>query len=90
MKAHLGFGGMNIHIDKMRFAIEEEHYGRVAVCWQIIGIGGAHRSIQHFVAYGTAINEKILRLRIGTVECGQAGKTRQANVFSRSIDLKGI
>ena len=89
-KPHFGFCRMHIDIDSARIAGQIQHQRRVPVAGQIIHISAAHRAMQQLVAHRTAIDEQILRLRIGAVQRRQAGIAGQRKALARRIDHQRV
>ena len=87
---HFGFGWMHIDIDGARIAGQEKHQRGMPVAWQIVHIGAAHCAMQKPVAHRTAIDEQILRLCIGAVQCRQAGIAGEDKTLARRIDHQRV
>ncbi len=69
-KAHLGLGGMDVHIHILRWQSEEQRDERMAVMRQHVHISGAHCTKQQAVAHRAAIDEEILMALGGLIKRG--------------------
>src|SRR5437660_1430263 len=65
-KAHLGLGRMYVDIDLARVKRHEQRNDGMAIARKVISIGGAHDSRDELVAYGPAVDEKVLAERVGS------------------------
>ena len=85
-EAHLGLGRMDIDVDHLRRAADEQSGGGMAPAHHQVGIGAADRARHQPVAHRAAVDEQIelrgLRPMIG----GQAGKARQADAVALGRD----
>ena len=78
VKAHFGLGRVDVDIDEVRVAAEKQDERRVPAGRQIVQIGAAHRAVKELVADRPAVDEEILRARVGAVEGRQAGEAVEA------------
>ena len=86
-KAHFGLGRVHIDVDTCRRQGKEQGVAGLAVAMEHVGIGGAHRVLQHLVAHEAAIDEEVLRVPRG-FGCGrianQAGQRELVRRAARS------
>ena len=59
-EAHLGLGRVDVDVDRLRVARDEQGRDRVPVGGQKIEIGGAQGARQRLVAHRPAVDEEIL------------------------------
>ena len=86
----LGFGRMDIYVDRFRVQIHKQRRHRVAVAREEILIGGADDAGEELVLYRTAIHEEILMLGIAAIERRKPRKPGNTNAFFLSVDLHGV
>ena len=67
-EAHFMLGGVHIHIHSGRVHFQVQHEGRVTVVVEYIPVGLAHGVGHQLVANNPAVDEKILKIRLGTGE----------------------
>ena len=83
---HLGLGGMHVHVDKLRLAIDEQRHGRMPVAAEEVLVCPAQRADQHPVLHRTAVDEEVLRHarapRIGR----QPGEAGQPDPLALGVD----
>ena len=85
-EAHLGLGGVDVDVELVLRAIEEQHHHGMAVARQEILVGAAHRAGQQLVAHRPSVDEQILVLGGRAVERRQPGEARQFESFARCVD----
>ena len=89
-EAHLGLGGMDVHIHLLRRHLEEQRHQRMAVAGKEILIGPAHGALQQPVAHGPIVDEQELLGRRCLVQGRQADESRQAMALAFGIDGQRI
>ena len=62
-KPHFQLGGMDVHIDEMRVAFDEERGGGVPVAREEVRVGGAERTEHQLVPHRASVDENILMYR---------------------------
>ena len=89
-EAHFGLGRMHVDVDLARVERDEQRQQRMAVARQIVGVGRAHRAEQKFVAHRPAVDEQILRQRIGARQRRQTGEAFEAYALALGLDGNGV
>ena len=89
-EAHLGLGGMDVDVDRLRIAGDEQRRDRVPAGGQKIEIGGAQGARQRLVAHRPAIDEEILGKRVRPREGRQADPPGKPHALAARIELERI
>ncbi len=87
---HLGLRRVNIDVDLLGWAIDEQRDHRVAVAGEHILVGAADRTDQQFVAHRPPVDDEILVARRGAVEGRQPDQPGQPKPAPLGIDLDRI
>ena len=77
---------MNIDVDELRRAGNEEHDRRKACAHQEIGIGALDRAGDELVAHRAAIDEEILMAGLGAMIGRKARPALKPDTFAHGID----
>ena len=86
----LGFGGVDVHINKRRVAVDKERRHRVPITRQHVHISGAQGPQQHLVAHRAPVDEKELRHRRPARIGWQGGIACEVKSFALGIDTQRI
>ena len=89
-KPDFGLGRVDVDVDLVLGAVEEQGHDRVAVARQQILIGAAHRADQELVAHRAAVDDEVLVARQGPVQGRQTGEAAEAETAALGLDFERI